>query len=88
MPREPIRVSKGSCNRRDQKFESRSLHRRVHCEPDAFDQGAKDSCWFPAAGFIDDHAAPKRPAFNSAPFWALIEKTLVVGLRRIGFPDE
>ncbi len=28
------------------------------------------------------------PAFNSSPFWALIEKTLVVGLRRIGFPDE
>jgi Flp pilus assembly protein TadD len=28
------------------------------------------------------------PAFNSSPFWALIEKTLVLGLRRVGFPDE
>jgi tetratricopeptide (TPR) repeat protein len=27
-------------------------------------------------------------AFNNPPYWALIEKTMIVGLRRAGFPDE
>jgi TolB-like protein/class 3 adenylate cyclase/tetratricopeptide (TPR) repeat protein len=34
------------------------------------------------------HLRAQRPYLANAPFWALLEKTYVVGLRRAGFPDE